>query len=866
MKKYARVAVDMSRRQKMKLIFSAESDGEEIPVLRTFHYRIPASLRDRVAVGQLVWVPFGRQRAQGIIVGFDTSSPIADAAIKDLIKLADPQPMLTPAQIDLAYWMSRYYLAPLFDTLLLMLPSGVTQGTQTFISLANSKKHPYTPDQHAIVALLQEVDEFSTREIEEMLGKRKSRAAIRQLLDLEIISKRVEELKPRARPKYVRFAQLIASAEEIAAELAGRSKKRAAVVSYLQTHRAATVSDIYAATGANSTNIKNLEERGLIRTYEREVRRDPLAEHEIPHTVAPELTPDQRAAWDKIAAAITAESSEVFLLHGVTGSGKTEIYLRGAQEVLTRDKQAIIMVPEISLTPQTVNRFVGRFGDRVAVLHSRLSVGERYDEWRRVRDGKAAVVVGPRSALFAPCANPGLIVLDEEHDSSYKQDAIPTYQVPHYNTRDAAVEYAKLTGAVVVLGSATPNVTTYYRATSMPLTPALSPKGRGSLSPSPPRGEGLGVRGEYTLLELPKRIVGYDDAAEVRYAEMPPIQVVDLRQELRDGNRSIFSRALQTAMHGALANGEQVLLFLNRRGTSTFILCRDCGCVLKCHRCDVPLTYHEQIDTGEIEPELRCHHCNWRYEIPTRCPECGSHRIKYFGAGTERIEAEVQRQFPQARTTRWDWDTTRRKDAHARLMSALANHEIDVVIGTQMIAKGLDLPLVTVVGVVSADTALHLPDFRTGERTFQLITQVAGRAGRSPRGGRVIVQSYSPEHYAIRAASKYDYAGFYRHELGFRREVGYPPFSRLAKLVYQKSNLRKCQDEAERLGEMLRGKIARLGIPNTNLIGPAPAFFSRVRGKYRWQIVIRGVNPHELLGGIPLPWGWEVDVDPVSLL
>jgi primosomal protein N' (replication factor Y) len=451
------------------------------------------------------------------------------------------------------------------------------------------------------------------------------------------------------------------------------------------------------------------------------------------------------------------------------------------------------------------------------------------------------VVIGPRSALFAPVSRLGLIVLDEAHDSSYKQDEpIP---LPPYQTRDVAHKLGGLTGAAVLFGSATPNVVTYRRASS----------------------------GDYRLLELPERIV-VDAAEHGREAAtrppsvtrtLPPVRVVDLRQELRAGNRSIFSRALQAGLSRTLAAGEQAILFLNRRGAATFVLCRDCGHVVRCPNCDVPLTHHH-LSLGEGSSRLVCHHCNHREPAPTHCSDCGSRRVRYFGLGTEQVEIALRQIQPDARLLRWDRDTARGAD-HERFLQAFVDHRADVLIGTQMIAKGLDLPLVTLVGVVSADTALYLPDFRTAERTFQLLTQVAGRAGRSQRGGRVIVQTYNPEHYAIRAAAHHDYAAFYAQELAYRRQLGYPPFSRLVALRYRDKDPHHCRLESERLAGWLAAEIRRLGVP-ADLIGPAPCFFARVQGRHRWQIVIRAPDPTALLRNVALPRGWRVDVDPESLL
>jgi primosomal protein N' (replication factor Y) len=420
------------------------------------------------------------------------------------------------------------------------------------------------------------------------------------------------------------------------------------------------------------------------------------------------------------------------------------------------------------------------------------------------------------------------------------------------------LELAHKIGATVILGSATPAVETYYRAS----------------------------RGEFKLLELPKRVMGHRsiiesqrsavggqrseivvhelgvDYTDARYLDLPPVELVDLRAELRAGNRSMFSRALQREMARVLAAREQVILFLNRRGTATFVLCRDCGYVFKCKRCNNPMTYH---GAGE---QLVCHHCNRRDKIPVQCPQCGGARIRYFGAGTEKVEAEIHALFPHARTLRWDWDATRGKrgEAHEAILAKFVQHQADILIGTQMIAKGLDLPLVTLVGVVSADTALYLPDFRTGERTFQLLTQVAGRAGRSILGGKVIVQTYNPENYAIQAAAQHDYRAFYDREIIFRREQNYPPYSRLIRLLYQSASERQGQAESMRMHQLLSTRIAQRGLPAIDLIGPAPAFFQRVRGEYRYQILVRGQAPHALVQDLVLPLGWRIDVDPVSVL
>ncbi|MDX1662206.1 MAG: primosomal protein N' [Candidatus Promineifilaceae bacterium] len=638
------------------------------------------------------------------------------------------------------------------------------------------------------------------------------------------------------------------------------------------------LSDIYAATDSTIYHLRRLEEQELIRFGTEHVWRDPLADRDFVPREAPELTADQKKVWQTIKMAMVAEDearaqngpsdgekpvddgeagdgsdekTKAFLLHGVTGSGKTEIYMKAIELALARGQQAVVLVPEIALTPQTVRRFAARFPGRVAVLHSRLTAGERYDTWRRARQGLFDIIVGPRSALFTPFPNLGVVVVDEEHDHSYKQT--PPVPPPYYHARETAVALGQLLGATVIMGSATPDLVTYHRARS----------------------------GGYRLLELPRRVLGHRDRIhtqadrlqvealyqhdeadpeETMSIPLPPVQVVDLRQELRAGNRSIFSRALQKGVDEVLARGEQAILFLNRRGTATFIMCRDCGLVVKCPRCDVPLTYHRP------HMALMCHHCGRKEPAPRECPECNSKRIKYFGLGTEELEALVQKRWPAARTVRWDSDTTAGRDMHEQLLASFVRHEADILIGTQMIAKGLDLPLVTLVGVISADVSLGLPDFHTGERTFQLLTQVSGRAGRGLLGGRVIVQTYKPEHYAIQAAAEHDYTSFYLEEIRFRTRHSYPPFRRLARLLIVDPVEKRARQEAETLARALRLHIHEKGLNATELIGPAPPFFNRIDGRYRWQILVRSPDPRRLLDDFPVPRPWIVDVDPVSTL
>lgn len=653
------------------------------------------------------------------------------------------------------------------------------------------------------------------------------------------------------------------------------------------------VGAIYEATDTTLRHLRQLANLELIRLDDVHVWRDSLADRDFAPADPPELTLDQARVWGRIKMAMiereervaegppddeapdTVEAADAegagpglpdstdaaalpFLLHGVTGSGKTEIYMRAIDFALSRGQQAIILVPEISLTPQTVRRFAARFPGRVAVIHSSLSEGERYDTWRRARRGLIDIVIGPRSALFSPLPNLGVIVIDEEHDGSYKHT--PPVPPPYYHAREAAIALAGLTNAVVVMGSATPDVVTYHRAQS----------------------------GRYQLLELPRRIMGHrrriESQAERLHLEshytslspdegmdimrldealtipLPPVQVVDMRQELRAGNRSIFSRALDAAITETLERGEQSILFLNRRGSSTFVNCRDCGHVMKCPRCGIPLTYHQPRTT------LTCHQCGHREQPPSVCPNCGSERIRYFGLGTERLEELVRERWPDARLVRWDRDTTGKEGSHEALLAGFINRESDILVGTQMIAKGLDLPFVTLVGVISADVALGLPDYNTGERAFQVLAQVAGRAGRGLLGGRVIIQTYDPGHYAIRAAADHDYAGFYVEEMRFRTRQALPPFRRIVRLLLTDPVNERAERMAKEMGNALHRVIRERALAATDLLGPTPAFFSRLDGRYRWHIVARTPDPHRLLEGVPIPRGWMVDIDPESTL
>ncbi len=615
----------------------------------------------------------------------------------------------------------------------------------------------------------------------------------------------------------------------------------------------ATPAEIRAATGASANLIRKLERAGFIEIREQQVWRDSLQDFDFVPSEPPVLTPDQQAVWDAIRPSLqgSGDASATparFLLHGVTGSGKTEIYLRAIAEVLQQDRQAIFLVPEIALTPQTARRVSERFGDRVALVHGSLPIGERYDTWKRARQGDIALVVGTRSALFTPLPNLGLIILDEEHDASYKQ--LAWRGQAQYHARDIADQLMTRAGGVLILGSATPDLQSWYRA----------------------------QKDHITYLRLPKRIMGHRQRIEqqasragvvARYApgafdalhiELPPVSLVDMRTELRQGNSSMFSRELQESLSQVLDRGEQAMLLLNRRGQATYVFCRDCGYVLECARCDSPLTYHRFDET------LRCHHCGASQEQPQQCPVCQSSRIRYFGAGTQLVDEALRDLFPRARALRWDADSASNPRMHFEILQRFIDGEADIVIGTQMIAKGLDLPMVTLVGVVSADLGLSLPDFRAGERVFQLLTQVAGRAGRGILGGKVVLQTYQPDNYIIQAASRHDYAGFVAAEIAYRKAMGYPPFRRLARLVFSYADPHKSQQQAELAAQRIQLLIARKSLTGTSLIGPAPCYFTRLNRHYRWQLLLRGPNPRAILRQLATEPGWQIDLDPIDLL
>jgi len=792
---------------------------------QTFSYSIPDGME--ISPGQAVWVPFGSKTLQGIVISVGKIPAVNET--RDINRAAEPPLILSPQQLELARRISEYYLCPLFDALATMLPPGFERRTITYLQFADDididTVSNLTKPQTEAVNFLKKQDQTPVKELEKLLGIRLARTVIGQLAARNLINKKYETAPVRIKPKKELIAEpavdKVTAQEEIRRLYAGRAVRQAQILEFLTETGSATLAEIRKQTNCQTEAIKTLAQKGLIRIQESDVKRQPFSYNDIQQSAPLKLTTRQQIAFEAIRESLVKPESNTFLLHGVTGSGKTEVYMHAIAEAIKLGKRAIVLVPEIALTPQAIERFASRFPYRVAVMHSKLSLGEQFDQWHQIQNGEFDVVIGARSAIFAPQPQIGLIIIDEEHEWTYKQD-----NSPRYHTRDVALEIAKQFQATVVLGSATPDVTSYFKA----------------------------LNGKYKLLEMPERVTPNEGSP------LPKVEVVDLREELKAGNSGIFSRLLVSEINNALEKREQVILFFNRRGTNTFVQCRDCGKILQCPHCNVSLNYHSYGDS------LLCHQCNYRKQPPKTCPVCGSTRIKYLGLGTQKLEQETKIVFPNAKTLRWDSDSTKKKDAHKDILESFKNRKADILIGTQMVAKGLDLPNVTLVGVIIADTGLNLPDFRAGERTFQLISQVAGRAGRGEAEGKVVIQTYTPEHYAIQATVNHDYKAFYDQEIEYRRELKNPPFSDLIKMTYTHVNDTICAREAGQMKKQLLLETEASGMFGIDILGPAPAFIQRLRGRYRWQIILRGRKLHALLSKVDIPQGWIIDVDPLGML
>jgi len=734
-----------------------------VPLDKTFDYRIPDELVGQVVVGGRVRVPFGKRKSVlGYCVGIKEQSEVPPSELRQVVSSLDRAPVFTPRMLELTRWMARYYHCAWGEALHAALPAA--------------------------------------------LHSRRSR-------------------------RRVQFARLLVpqeEAERVADEVFDRSPAQAKILRALALMGGeSSVAELHNTTGASRPSVAALEKKGLVSVERRLVEEpDPLAETAVEQTRPPVLTAEQKRAYDIIVSRMKSGRFGVVLLHGVTSSGKTEVYLQSIQQLLKSGKQAIVLVPEISLTPQTVRRFRERF-ERLAVLHSRLTESERRGQWNRIRAGEADVVIGARSAIFAPLPALGLLVIDEEHDSSFKQES-----TPRYHARDVGIMRAKMDNALVVLGSATPSLESYYNS----------------------------QEGKYFAARLTRRIGS---------RPLPPVEIVDMRGEWEGhAQPRVISRRLEACIRQSLGRGEQVILFINRRGFSPFIRCPRCGYVVKCPRCDITLNYHRAINA------VTCHYCGLQQRPPEKCPACGLEKIHFGGAGTERIEQTVERLFPDATSIRMDSDTMKARRSHEKALDAFRRGEAQVLIGTQMIAKGLDFPSVTTVGVINADVALHLPDFRSRERTFQLLAQVAGRTGRGERGGRVVIQTFLPTDPSITAASAHDYEKFARLELPIRRSLRYPPYGRMARIICRGRKSERVRDYMHELAEALR-RFAKERADGSLVLGPAPAPVSRIKHRYRYHLLLKCPNSEsvhrileraaQLLRG---PYGAKVivDVDPISML
>ena len=766
-----------------------------LPLDQTFTYAVDGGpLRS----GTRVLVPFQRQERIGFVVGQGGDEGLK--RIRSVLSVMDTEPSVSESQLRLARWMADYYVTSLGIVLKTMLPSVLTDTSREVVTLQNGPRRKLSPREARLVEALTPGASHSLRALKRGLRMGSIWPEIRALTAAGVIS--VETLPPRPPPvktaRVVRVARWIDDIEELN-ESVGRARRQADAYQALAGYGGtAELAHLTGQAGFSRGVIRGLEEKGLALVEDREVERDPFASIPVGENQAHTPTDRQEKVIRTLVSAFDAGPGEPFLLHGVTGSGKTLVYIELLDHVLARDQGAIVLVPEISLTPQTVARFRAHFGDQVAVLHSALSDGERFDAWRQLHSGRRRIAVGARSALFAPVSNLGVIVVDEEHDGSYKQSEAPRYQA-----RDMAVVRSAEEGALCVLGSATPALESWHNV----------------------------KRGRFRLASLPDRVGG---------GKLPPVRVIDLREarkkskdkeEARSEAGLVLTAPLVEAMRARLDRGEQTILLLNRRGYSSFVQCRECGDVEICPACSISLTYHRG------KSRLVCHHCHHEQPAPERCPRCGSTDLSFRGLGTEQVERVVAETLPKARLARMDVDTTSGKWSHHEILGRVERGEVDILLGTQMIAKGLDFPRVTLVGVVNADVGIHLPDFRATERTFQLLSQVAGRAGRGELGGEVLIQTALPEHYAIQAALTHDYVAFATRELDERRHPAYPPLVRLVNVVVSSPKPEDAAGNAEAGARWLRTHV--VSRTPVDLIGPAPSPIERLHGRWRWHFLLR---------------------------
>ena len=763
---------------------------------KKYHYSIPDSLSGKVIPGVRVLVPFGGGNSlkEGYVLALTDISDYSN--LKDIKKIVDDTPVLSGKMIKLAEWMKDRYICTYSDAIKCMLPAGIGVKSFRVVHLLEAKDE-LNKDRQKLIQLLKENGSLlDYEELKRLSGIKSFSRHIKNLEDSGIISIN-EEFTTAVKEKYVRVAFLALPAEEVQFDMESNRIKRIQhirVLEMLMENEYISVADLARFAGVSGSVLDTLRKQGYIGYKEVEVIRDPVKHRIFERTVPFKPTTQQVSALQTIISKLEEGKFAEILVHGVTGSGKTEVYLQLIQKAIENGRQAIVLVPEISLTPQMVESFKGRFGSEVAVLHSRLSLGEKYDQWRLIKDGRIKVAVGARSAVFAPFEHLGVIIIDEEHETSYKSETTPKYRAS-----EIAVKRCLDNDALVIYGSATPSVEIFFRA----------------------------EKGEITLVEMLER---------ANSMVMPKVHVVDMRKELEAGNRTAFSEKLSEELLLNKEKGQQTILFLNKRGYASFVLCRSCGFTARCRHCNISLTYHSHDD------RLICHYCGFTTRMPKVCPKCGSNYFKQFGTGTQKVEEDINKLFPGNSVIRMDMDTTTGKNSHEEILRAFREQNINVLVGTQMIAKGHDFPNVTLVGVLAADSLLNLDDYRASERTFQLVTQVAGRAGRGELEGRVVIQTYNTEDFSILAACKHDYAAFYKQEIRIREKLGYPPFTNIAVIIISSVNDRLCYGKSEevrqKLMEALEGEL---------LLGPVRAPLSKIKNRYRWRLVIKCESLEKLI-------------------
>jgi len=760
---------------------------------KEYHYRIPETLAGLIKPGVRVIVPFGRgdKSREGYVLNVLNSSEMTE--LKEIKRVLDTEPVLREDLIKLAKWMKKRYICTYSSAIRCMLPAGINVKSVKIVKLSGENEPRELPaGSDAIIALLEKSEgQCEYNELRRQYTHPDFLKVFKQLQRMGIVDV-TEEYKPLVREKIARAAFLKASPEEISDLIENdriKSIQQIRALEILMDNGYELIQDLMHFAGISYSVINTLYKNGLIDIRDVEIERNPFEEN-IEKSEPLKPTDEQQFILDKLISCSREDSFREILLHGITGSGKTEVYMQFIECAISKGKTAIVLVPEISLTPQVIKRFRSRFGESIAVLHSRLSLGERYDQWRLIKSGKIKVVVGVRSAVFAPLENLGAIIIDEEHEPTYKSET-----TPKYDARDVARARCMENRAILVLGSATPSLETYT----------------------------LAQAGKIELLKMTKRPNDYD---------LPDVEIIDMRQELGSGNRSIFSRKLEDAIKANVEAGHQTILFLNRRGNANFVLCRNCGVVIKCPKCNISLTYHSYNN------RLICHYCGFTVKVPQDCPVCRSPHIRFFGIGTQKVEEELKKHFGDITFLRMDTDTTLRKNAHEKILKNFEENNINILLGTQMIAKGLDFPNVTLIGVLAADILLNVDDYRASERTFQLVTQVAGRAGRGPNRGKVLVQTYNTDDYSIQAACKQDYEGFYRQEILVRKNLNYPPFTNIGVVIVKGLDDKLVQQKIKEVYDKIQDMVSD-SRPDFGAIGPMRAPISRINGRYRWRIIVK---------------------------